>query len=159
MTVGQSRKGFDLDLRDGLLKEGELGKLLALSAPYIEVKTDHRAVQTGNVFVEFEQAGPPTFQPRPSGIAVTLAQWWATILMDHDAIHGVLVNPTAQMLELGRLAFKKGLTARGGDDDMYRGVLVPLGWLLRPIRTAGQNSDGSWGELGWNSEALYREWG
>lgn len=159
MTAGQSRYGFDLDLRDGMLKEGELGRLLSLSGSQIEVKTDYKAVQTGNVFVEFEQAGPPTYQPRPSGVAVTLAQWWATVLMDHDAIHGVLVNPTKQILDLGRLAYRRGLTAKGGDHDMYRGVLLPLGWLLRPVRKAGQNADGSWGELGWHTEALYREWG
>ena len=26
-------------------------------------------------------------------------------------------------------------------------------------RSAGQNPDGTWGELGWFTEALYREWG
>lgn len=158
MTAGQSRKGFDLDLRDGLAKEGELGRILALRGDHIEVKTDYKACVTGNVFVEYEQAGPPTFQARPSGVAITVAEWWVTVLMHRDAIQCVLVNPTDYIKKVGRIALAKGLTAKGGDSDLYRGVLVPLGWLLRPTLSPGENMDGSWGELGWNSEALYRQW-
>lgn len=159
MTAGQSRRGFDLDLRDGQMKEGELGRILALGGSHIEVKTDYKASQTGNVFVEYEQAGPPSFVARPSGVAITVAEWWVTVLMDQEAVQCVLVNPTEYIKKVGRIALGKGLTSKGGDNDLYRGVLVPLGWLLRPVRNAGQNMDGSWGELGWKSEALFREWG
>lgn len=158
MTAGQSRKGFDLDLRDGLMKEGEIGRILALGGTRIEVKTDHQACRTGNVFIEYEQAGPPSFTARPSGVAITVAEWWVTVLMDRENIQCVLVNPTEYVKKVGRIAHSKGLTSRGGDGDLYRGVLVPLGWLLRPTLNPGQNMDGSWGELGWKSEALYRQW-
>lgn len=159
MTTGQSRFGFDIDLRQGIAKEGELGRILSLSGPRIEVKTDYKALETGNVFVEYEQAGPPSFTARPSGVAVTVAEWWVTVLMHRDAVHCVLVNPTDYIKKVGRIALGKGMRARGGDNDLFRGVLVPLGWLLRPSLSTGQNMDGSWGELGWNTENLYREWG
>lgn len=159
MTVGQSRHGFDIDLRDGQAKEDAVARLLMGTGPRVEVKTDHKALMTGRVFLEFEQAGPPSNQPRPSGVAITVAEWWATVLMDHDRIHGVLLNPTAYLRELGRAAYRKGYTAKGGDNDRYRGVLVPLGWLLKPSREAGQNDDGTWGELGWYSKELWQEWG
>lgn len=159
MTVGQSRKGFDIDLREGQAGEGAVANLLLSGGGRIEVKTDYKALSTGRVFLEFEQAGPPTFTARPSGVAVTVAEWWATVLMDHERIHGVLLNPTEFLRQIGRVAYRKGYTAKGGDDDLYRGVLVPLGWLIRPAREAGQNDDGTWGELGWNSKQLWQEWG
>lgn len=158
MTAGQSRKGFDLDLRDGLMKEGELASVLSLSGPRIEVKTDYRACETGNVFLEYEQAGAPTFTPRPSGVAITVAEWWVTVLMHRDRIQCVLVNPTDYIKKVGRIAYSKGRMANGGDNNLYRGVLVPLGWLLRPTLSPGENMDGSWGELGWTSEELYKTW-
>jgi hypothetical protein len=159
MTAGQSRFGFDIDLAQGILKEGELGRILSLGGSRIEVKTDYKAAQTGNVFVEYEQAGPPTYKPRPSGVAITVAEWWVTVLMNRDAVHCVLVNPTEYIKKVGRIALGKGMKAKGGDNDLYRGVLVPLGWLLRPVLNPGQNMDGSWGELGWKSEEMYRTWG
>jgi hypothetical protein len=159
VTVGKSRKGFDIDLREGQAIEGRLAKLLATKGTEVEVKADYQALDTGRVFVEFERAGPPTFEARPSGVAITTAAWWATVLMSGAAIHGVLLNPTKHILAIGRVAYRKGFTAKGGDDDMYRGVLIPLGWFLRPAKVAGENADGTWGELGWHTEALYREWG
>ncbi|MBA3583014.1 MAG: hypothetical protein H0W36_00540 [Gemmatimonadetes bacterium] len=159
MTVGQSRKGFDIDLREGVAVEGSLKGLLAADGKRVEVKSDYQALKTGRIFLEFEQSGPPTFKPRPSGVAVTVAEWWATVLMDKDCIHGVLLNPTEHVRAIGRVAYRKGYRAKGGDEDLYSGVLVPLGWFLRPHREAGQNDDGTWGELGWHSEVLYREWG
>lgn len=158
MTAGQSRKGFDIDLREGMAVERSLSRLLAGRGQKVEVKSDYQAVKTGRIFLEFEQAGPPTFEPRPSGVAITVADWWATVLMDHESIHGVLLNPTEHVRAIGRIAYRKGMTANGGDNDLYRGVLVPLGWFLRPSREAGQTDNGTWGELGWYTEALHREW-
>lgn len=159
MTIGQSRKGFDIDLREGIANEDSLAAILRSGGPRVEVKTDNKALSTGRVFLEFEQAGPPTYKPRPSGVAITVAEWWATILTDKDCIHGILLNTVEHLRSLGRVAYRKGYTAKGGDFDMYRGVLVPLGWFLKPVTQAGQNPDGTWGELGWHTEALYREWG
>jgi len=159
MSTGLSRKGFDIDLRDGQLMEGKVARLLAEAGPLIEVKADHKALTTGRVFLEFEQAGPPTFQPRPSGLAVTTAEWWVTVLVDGNVIRAVLLHPTTFVRALGRIAFRKGYHAKGGDNDLYRGVLVPLGWFLRREHGLGQNEDSTWGELGWRTEADYREWG
>lgn len=159
MTAGVSRGGFDIDLREGQLVEGRVRNLLADRGAGVEVKADHKALKTGNVFLEYEQGGPPTNEWRPSGLAITTADWWVTVLMAGLAIHGILVNPVAHMRAAGRVAFKRRMTALGGDNNQYRGVLVPLGWLVRPSPQPGQNSDGTWGELGWLTESLYKEWG
>lgn len=158
MTAGQSRYGFDIDLRDGMLREGQVAEILGLRGHRVEVKTDNKALTTGRVFIEYEQAGPPTFKPRPSGIAITVAEWWVTVLMQQDSVQSVLVNPTEFVKKIGRIALSKGMRTRGGDNDLYRGALVPLAWFLTPSLAPGQNLDGSWGELGWKTEALYREW-
>lgn len=132
MTTGRSRKGFDIDLRDGQVQEKALAHLLSGTGPRVEVKSDSKHIHTGNIFLEFEQAGPPSFVARPSGIAITVADWWATVLMDEsDQPYAFVLRKTADMRRLGRLAYSEGRVKPGGDHDLYRGVTVPVDWLLR----------------------------
>jgi hypothetical protein len=83
-----------------------------------ELKSDEQCQTTGNLFIEFEQKG------RPSGIAVTEAECWATQFR-HDCY--VLV-PTRQMK---KLCEREKRIVRGGDYDNYRGYLVPWMDLLK----------------------------
>ena len=69
MTKGVARKGFDLDLKDGLLAENRLND--TLRGAKIEVKSDKQAWKTGNIFVEDSCNG------KPSGISTTEAEFWA----------------------------------------------------------------------------------
>lgn len=69
MADGLAGEGFDVDLRYGQAREDALVQVFLRSR--VEVKSDRQAARTGNVFVEFKQKG------RPSGLAVTMADWWA----------------------------------------------------------------------------------
>jgi hypothetical protein len=120
MTVGLARSGFDIDLAEGKLREGVLRKALAANGRLIELKSDKRYKETGNLFVEYRQKG------RPSGIAVTECQWWATEFLPDRFI----IVPYAVMLDRAMRAHLEGRTVKGGDNNLYDGVKVPLHWLL-----------------------------
>lgn len=125
MTSGLVRRGFDLDLKEFQKHEARLAEILG-GESRIEVKTDEKALETGNVFIEYEQ---PSGR---SGIATTEAEWWATYL---PQIKTFVVVATDRMKELSRKVYRLGFRANGGDHDNYRGVKVPLVWLV------GDNSD------------------
>lgn len=67
---------FDLDLQTG--EQGEAVVQAGLTGK-VEVKTDRRAHDTGNLYIEIWQfSKPDRSDKRPSGLAVTEADWWIT---------------------------------------------------------------------------------
>jgi hypothetical protein len=124
VTDGLAREGFDRDLRHGEAREDAFVHVLLRSR--VEVKSDGQCQRTGNVFIEYKQKG------RPSGIATTEAHWYAIEVLTE---HWVLV-PTDSLKHLTRRAIKENRTKHGGDNDQYLGALVPVEWLVRPLRPA-----------------------
>jgi hypothetical protein len=126
MTEGIARSGFDIDLRDGKAAEKSLAHMLFNSAAghLIEVKSDELCRKTGNLFIEFKQKG------RPSGIATTEAHYWA---FQYDK-NCWLIVPTERLKGQARNAYAQGLITRGGDFDQYEGVLLPIEWLVKPMK-------------------------
>lgn len=120
MATGYARAGFDIDLRHGQSREDAFARVLGEAR--VEIKSDAIARRTGNLFVEYRQKG------RPSGIAVTEADYWA-FEYDDDCW---LVVPTDRLLEVARdiYANRPDLRRSGGDFNRYDGVLVPIHRLL-----------------------------
>lgn len=83
---------WDLDLRDGQAGESMVADLLSLDT--VEVKTDRRWWETGNVYIETECWYQSSQSWQPSGIRVTKATHWALVLEDT-----VLIVPTARLRE------------------------------------------------------------
>lgn len=120
MTAGLSNEGFDIDLRNAQLHERAVARLLTIST--VEVKADLKVDKTGNVFIEYEQKG------RPSGVAVTQATHWCIRVVNG---RWVLLE-VEELRKLVRLAMKdKHRCVVGGDYDRYRGVLIPVEWLVK----------------------------
>lgn len=119
MTTGLARAGFDIDLRDGEAREDALVHVFLKAR--VEHKADFKAVDTGNVFIEYRQKGVP------SGISVTEAEWWALELVGL----GWFLVATERLKELAARAYREGLVKRGGDHNNYEGVLLPVEWLVR----------------------------
>lgn len=117
-----AREGFDLDLRYGEQRENALRA--ALGDTLLEAKSHlPRAVETGRVYIEYEQRG------RPSGIAATESEWWA----DEVYPDVWVVQRTSYHRERVRWARERGGDLRlGGDQEGTAGVLVPVSLLLRP---------------------------
>ena len=71
---------WDLDLRAGLTGESKVADLLSLDT--VEVKTDRRWHETGNVYIETECWYVNENAWKPSGIRVSQATHWAFVLED-----------------------------------------------------------------------------
>ena len=120
MSDGIARSGFDIDLRHGKSREDAFAHVL--QGATVEVKSDGACRRTGNLFVEYRQKG------RPSGIAVTTADYWAFEYFDDCW----LLIPTERLRAVARRVWRDhhGRRQRGGDFNRYEGVLVPIAWLL-----------------------------
>ena len=71
---------WDLDLRAGERGESEIADLLSLDT--VEVKTDRRWQETGNLYIETECYYINDNGWKPSGIRVSKATHWAFVLED-----------------------------------------------------------------------------
>ena len=75
-----SLSDWDLDLRDGEAGESRLADLL--HADTVEVKTDRRWKETGNIYIETSCYYVSTKEWKDSGIMVSKATHWAYMLED-----------------------------------------------------------------------------
>jgi len=70
-----SLSDWDIDLRDGLAGENSIRELLQIQT--IEVKTDRRWKETGNLYIEIYCYKQKTQSWEKSGLAVSKASHWA----------------------------------------------------------------------------------
>lgn len=103
---------FDLDLFCGQVAENELETLLQT----VEVKTDSKAAQTGNLAVEYFCRG------RPSGIETTKAKHWAFILNGAHKKEIIIIIETDRLKRLVRGC----RSVSGGDNNVARMYLLPI---------------------------------
>ena len=80
---------FDIDFAKGLIGENLVSGLPeAIQSGTVEVKTDYRAVETGNFYVETWQYGKPDeSDKRLSGINTTGADFWAFVIPQTHCIY------------------------------------------------------------------------
>jgi hypothetical protein len=111
---------FDIQLSAAEVRERQLEALLL--GGKIELKTETwQWEQTGNLCIEYRQNG------RPSGIAVTQADVWAHQLCAPDGETRLWVMfPVERLKRLAREAYKAGRWRRGGDDERFEMVLIPI---------------------------------
>jgi len=83
---------WDLDLRAGLAGESKVADLLSLDT--LEVKTDRRWHETGNIYIETECFIQASHTWEPSGLYTTKATHWAYVLEDC-----VIIVPTYRLKE------------------------------------------------------------
>lgn len=111
---------FRFDLLVGNEVEGQLG--LILNGKRIEVKSDRRAHQTGNVFVEYESRG------KRSGIATTQADYYCF------EVQGTFILISVPRLKIiARKYIGTDKDTRGGDENTSKGVLLPVLDLLNAL--------------------------
>jgi hypothetical protein len=81
---------WDIDLRDGLAGENSIRELLKIET--IEVKTDRRWKETGNLYIEIYCYQQKTQNWKKSGLAISKATHWAfplgeaTIIITKEAL-------------------------------------------------------------------------
>tara|TARA_R100000808_G_scaffold6623_1_gene19527 strand:+ start:2844 stop:3263 length:420 start_codon:yes stop_codon:yes gene_type:complete len=120
---------WDIDLAFGEENEEKLVRILKHGK--IEVKTERdKWRKTGNIAVELSCFG------KKSGLVVTEADWWATILSWKDNVKGVILVPVTNMKKIVKDSVKngRGVIVMGGDEGASELALVPLEDLINGIQ-------------------------
>ena len=121
---------FDIDYQRGLIGENLVGTFLeALAGSRIEVKTDYRANETGNVYLETYQKSMAD-EWYKSGINVTEAEWFVYAGASAD---GFLALRTPKLVELALDAPRGALNINTRNTRATRGRLVPVASMVEAI--------------------------
>jgi hypothetical protein len=123
------RAKFDVDLQFG--QEGERWLTwLGTDQAKVEVKTERDTwAKTGNAVFEYECRG------KPSGIAITEADYWLHILRLGNHVHAAHLWPIEDLKTFLRMAMKGHGNSRlavAGDDYASKVILVPIQslWMI-----------------------------
>lgn len=118
---------WDLDLRAGLAGESKVADLLSLDT--LEVKTDRRWHETGNIYIETECWIQTSQSWEASGLRTTKATHWAYVLEDC-----VIILPTYRLKEV---LWERGKPINCNiPPNPSRGYLITPGALLEYAREA-----------------------
>ena len=118
---------WDLDLRAGLAGESKVADLLSLDT--LEVKTDRRWHETGNIYIETECWTQTSQSWEASGLRATKATHWAYVLEDC-----VIIIPTYRLKEV---IWERGKHINCNiPPNPSRGYLITPGALLEYAREA-----------------------
>jgi hypothetical protein len=104
---------FKFDLKVGQAKEKELGDIFNDST--IEVKHDLRALETGNIFVEYESRG------KPSGMATSESDYYCYAF--GSTFHLI---KTKELKLRCRYYLNTNRDTVGGDSNTSKGILLPI---------------------------------
>lgn len=108
---------FKYDLQVGQLGEQKLAEILNDSK--IEVKTDLKAHQTGNVFIEYSSRN------KPSGISTSEAEYYAFIIKG-----SIVIKKSSHLKDICRKYLGTNRDVLGGDNNTSKGILLPIKDLL-----------------------------
>jgi len=104
---------FKYDLKIGQVKEKQLAEIL--NDKTIEVKYDLKALETGNVYVEYQSRG------KPSGISTSEAEYYCFAF--GDTYHLIT---TIDLKRRCRKYLGSDRDKKGGDSNTSKGILLPL---------------------------------
>jgi hypothetical protein len=110
---------FKYDLKIGQLGERHISNIL--SNKKIEVKTDFKALNTGNVFVEYESRN------KKSGISTSEAEFYCFIISNEQLI----IIETKLLKKKCRYYLKTKRDVIGGDLNTSKGILLPITELIK----------------------------
>ncbi len=121
-TLDEDYPNWENDLAFG--ESGEqrvIETLRSLGNGKVEVKTDRRAEQTGNVYIEYECNGCP------SGLKTSDADWWAFVLGNR-----VVFIPSQELRELAnhyaQMPARRKEQTRG--THTTKGIVIPIERLV-----------------------------
>ena len=143
---------FDIQLSAALRAERHLGNIFAYrSIEKIELKTETwQWEQKGNICIEYRSYG------KPSGIAVTEADYWVHELRRDGVTLVYLMFPMDRLKQLCRQAIKEGKCVSGaGDDKAQDVVLLPLVDILRADLAKPVDNNTFHGECACGNPGLY----
>jgi len=105
---------FKYDLKLGVIAEKEIASIFTNKK--VECKRDFKAMETGNLFIEYESRG------KPSGISTTHADYYSFSLS--ETVH--IFIETKELKEICRKFIGTTKDVKGGDSNTSRGILLPI---------------------------------
>lgn len=113
---------FKFDLEFGVL-DGETWFHDLVSEKKIEVKSDRRTQETGNVYIEYWSRG------KPSGISTSQSDYYVYKVAEDEAI---IISTSKLKQKLKQLVNegKARMDVKGGDNNTSRGILCKLNDLI-----------------------------
>ena len=114
---------FDFDLKFGEIFEKALA--LILQDKKLEVKTERdQWVKTGNIAIELHNHN----SNKPSGLSVTKADYWATILVDDYRVKSIHILPVSDLKTRVKDIVRNGngKIVMGGDFKASELALIPI---------------------------------
>ena len=118
-----NNSNFDIDLQFGQIYEKSLA--LILQDKKIEVKTERdKWKETGNMVIELYNHN----SDKPSGLSITKANYWATILVDDYKVHSIHILPVSELKERVKDIVRNGggKVVMGGDFKASELALIPI---------------------------------
>ena len=123
---------FDIDYARGQIGEKLVGTFLeALSGSKIEVKTDYRVLETGNVYVEIYQQNLGG-EWKPSGLNITEADWF---VFAGPSGKGFVAIDRAELMKLVIPAPRANQPIKSSNTNASRGALVKIDEIIKAIFT------------------------
>lgn len=113
---------FKYDLEFGVLN-GETWFHELVTGKKVEVKSDRRTIETGNVYIEYWSRG------KPSGISTTQSDYYVYKVGEEQAIIIATSQLKIKIKELVEQG-KARMDVKGGDNNTSRGVLCKLNDLI-----------------------------
>ena len=113
---------FKFDLEFGVL-DGETWFHELVSGKKVEVKSDRRTGETGNIYIEYWSRG------KPSGISTSQSDYYVYKVAEDTAViisTNQLKKKLKQLVEEG----KARMDVKGGDNNTSRGILCKLKDLI-----------------------------
>lgn len=125
---------FDLDFTRGQVGENLVGTFLqALEGGTIEVKTDYRAAETGNVYVEtWQYRKPGAVDKKQSGINTTKADYWVFASPDGNGFICITTEALKSAIRDDNCREVRQPVS-GHTTNASVGRLVPIQTILRAI--------------------------
>jgi hypothetical protein len=105
---------YEYDLMLGLIAEKGVAEIL--QNQQIEVKRDFRALETGNVFIEYK------LRDRPSGLSTSTASFYCFVLSESKMIF----IKSSELKEICRPYIGTSRDILGGDNMHSKGILLPI---------------------------------
>jgi hypothetical protein len=125
---------FDLDFRRGRVGENLVHSFLkSLEGGTVEVKTDSRIAETGNLYIEtYQFSNADMSDKRPSGINISKADFWAFATPDETGFILIKADALKKLLREGDYPVKSQPIANEKTNGSI-GRIVPLKDLLKTL--------------------------
>jgi len=120
MTKNKRRAQFDIDLKRGEVGEELVKHIFCEKNVKIEVKTDFKVGDTGNICVECK------CNDNFSGIAISTADYWTFVCGGKYNKDLIITVKTERLKKIALEYVRRKKFKMGGDNNLSKCILIPI---------------------------------